>query len=100
MRTLFISFRPSLILTFCLFSALGVSLVYLSVESHSSSFSQFVWVIYAIPWLVVNALFGGIHNAPAWSFIPITVIAVVGTNFLVWYLVARIIGFVRRHDDG
>lgn len=43
-----------------------------------------IWLFYAPIWILCNAMFGGIHGAPAWSFLPSVVMAVVGQNLILW----------------
>ena len=82
---------------FLLFSAWEVWLIYVSVEPGVSYFSKYFWYAYAVSWLLVDACFGGIHDAPSWIFIPVTVIAVLMENVLAWYVVRKIVVLLRRN---
>jgi hypothetical protein len=42
-------------------------------------------LFYFPAWLGVNAVFGGIHGAPAWSEIPSVAIAFIVQNVVLWY---------------
>jgi hypothetical protein len=88
--------RIFIILIFSLFSAMEVWFIYLSVEPGAASFLKYFWDAYAACWLLVNVVFGGIHNAPSWSFIPITAIAVVAQNILAWFLARKAVAVLRN----
>jgi hypothetical protein len=91
--------RIFIILFFCIFSAMEVWFIYLSVEPGAHGLLKCFWNAYAVVWLLVNAVFGGIHHAPSWSFVPITVIAVLAQNMLAWFLVRKAIGILRNHVE-
>ena len=79
---------------FSLASAAGIGLVYWGFGAQdAASPIQQLWLFYAPAWLLANMLFGGIHNAPAWSFFPSVVLAVVGQNLVLW----RLCSWLWRH---
>ena len=55
-----------------------------------------VWIFYLPTWILTNAAFGGIHGAPAWSFIPSLVIAVVVQNALLWLIAYKLINHFKK----
>jgi hypothetical protein len=79
-----------------MFSAMEVWLIYLSVEPGAASFLKYFWEAYAVCWLLANAVFGGIHNAPAWSFIPTIAISVLVQNTLIVLLALKIVAALRK----
>ncbi len=90
------SVRRFIMRSFVLFSALSVVGVILAAWAAMSQqgqpvIAQGVWDFYAIAWLVVNGMFGGIHGDPAWSLLPSIVIAVIGQNAVLWLLIRRLI---------
>ena len=82
---------------FSLASAAGIALVYwgFGAQDDASPVQQ-LWLFYAPAWLLANMLFGGIHNAPAWSFLPSVVLAVVGQNLVLWRLCSWLWRHVQR----
>lgn len=79
---------------FALVSAACIGLVYWGFRAQDdASPIQQLWLFYAPAWLLANMLFGGIHNAPAWSFFPSVVLAVVGQNLVLW----RLCSWLSRH---
>lgn len=55
-----------------------------------------VWIFYLPTWILTNAAIGGIHGAPAGSFIPSVVIAVVVQNSLIWLIVHKLINHFKK----
>src|SRR5579859_7331730 len=72
-------------------SAFGCVAVHVSLSRSAPVAVLPVAIFYGPAWLITNAFFGGIHGAPRWSFAPSIVIAVLGQNALIWW-VLRFIG--------
>lgn len=81
---------------FLMFSGMEAWLIYLSVEPGAASFLKYFWEAYAVSWLLVGVVFGGIHNAPAWSFIPTIAIAVLVQNTLIILLALKVVAALRK----
>jgi hypothetical protein len=86
---------------FSIVSALGIALVYwVFSDEQAPALVKTLWLFYAPAWVVSNAFFGGIHGAPAWSFLPSVVLAVVVQNLVLWLLVRWLLHrFPRRRPS-
>ena len=70
---------------FLVMSMLGIALVYRVFSDETAALPiKAAWLFYAPAWILCNAMFGGIHGAPAWSFWPSIFLAVVGQNIALW----------------
>jgi hypothetical protein len=78
---------PHRILVQAALSALGIGLVYGSLYPQAPGIIKAVMLFYAPAWIFTNAVFGGPHDAPAWSYWPSIILAVVGQNALAWKLI-------------
>ena len=76
--------QPVQTAVFVAVSTLGATLASWAANEASPSFLNAIWYFYGPAWVLVNAFFGGIHNAPSWSFFPSVAIAVFGQNLVLW----------------
>ena len=71
----------------CAISIAGISFGIAGLAPNKEpGLAQAIWLFYAPAWILSNALFGGIHGAPAWSFWPSIVLAVLVQSGLIWAL--------------
>jgi hypothetical protein len=74
--------RPLAVLLFLLFTGFSGLLLYLGLVNNAPGIARGVSIFYAVSWLIAISLFGGIHGAPHWAFIPAIALASAGQNLM------------------
>jgi hypothetical protein len=59
--------------------------------SVSENGATYIWA-----WYFFLGMSGGLHSAPAWSAFPSAILAVAFENLLVYFLIKRFAGWMRR----
>ena len=75
---------------FALWCAISIACIYDGMENRApgqeSGLGQAIWMFYFPTWILSLGMFGGIHGAPGWSFLPSIVLAVLVQSGLIWAL--------------
>ena len=65
---------------FTLWCVISIAGIYYGMESRAPGqepgLGQAIWMFYLPTWILSLGMFGGIHGAPGWSFLPSIVLAV------------------------
>ena len=65
---------------FTLWCVISIAGIYYGMESRAPGqepgLGQAIWMFYLPTWILSLGMFGGIHGAPGWSFVPSLVLAV------------------------
>lgn len=80
-------FTPVSVFILVILWAAGVAMVYGALFPRAHESCNYALLFYAPAWLATNALFGGPHNAPGWSYLPSIALAVAGQNAALWALI-------------
>ena len=85
------------LVAFCVITGIGAALLYHGLfNNRVSTLENGAAHIYGWAWYLFLGMFGGLHSAPAWSAFPSAILAVAFENLLVYLLIKRIAGWIRR----